>query len=123
MSHMHVIGHHDGWLCVVYQSPSYMEPDLIRLWWPVCRMTEADMKDSALEIGAPVTDGGIDQPFYVDRGAGFGSLLSLPLKDGGTTKPIKSESVPIPAPKTKCETRYERGRWEKYLKAKGWVAA
>ena len=30
---------------------------------------------------------------------------------------------PIPPPKTKLETRYKDGRWQKYLKVKGWVPA
>lgn len=33
------------------------------------------------------------------------------------------EQEPIPPPKTRVETRYRYGRWEKYLKSKGWVPA
>lgn len=33
------------------------------------------------------------------------------------------EFKPYPAPKTKLETRYHRGRWEKLHSKRGWIAA
>ena len=38
---------------------------------------------------------------------------------------VKVENVPIPCPKVRAgiETRYYRGEWQKYLKAKGWITA
>jgi len=31
------------------------------------------------------------------------------------------EQIAVPRPKSRVELRWHRGRWEKYLKAKGWV--
>lgn len=43
----------------------------------------------------------------------------------GNTKAVRVETAPIPRPKVRkgIEVRFTRGRWEKYLKTKGWVAA
>lgn len=47
--------------------------------------------------------------------------VDILLVDGGKTKSIFQEEVPIPKPKTRVKTRYKNGRWEKLLKARGWV--
>ena len=51
--------------------------------------------------------------------------LVVRLKDDGRTQAVKQETEDIPCPKVRAgiETRFRNGRWEKWLKAKGWVPA
>jgi hypothetical protein len=53
---------------------------------------------------------------------GNGNYLDGGLVDGGQTKSIKTETIDVPRPKCRVETRWRDGRWEKLLR-KGWVAA
>lgn len=43
----------------------------------------------------------------------------------GTSKPdfMETEDIPKPRVRRGVEVQYRNGRWEKYLKTKGWVAA
>jgi hypothetical protein len=55
----------------------------------------------------------------------YGNARIIELPDGGATKCIKQEIVPIPCPKVRkgIATRWANSRWEKYLQAFGWIAA
>lgn len=53
------------------------------------------------------------------RFKGIGFPLDLCLANGGKTLPVHSEKIPIPAPKTKLETRWHNERWERLTK-NGW---
>ena len=72
----------------------------------------------------------------IDRAAtSAGGFVSCYLGDGayfrarmpllGQTPALSITETPIPRPKVRVgvETRYRDGRWEKLLKARGWVAA
>ena len=47
------------------------------------------------------------------------------LQNGNQTKPIETLREPLLCPRVRkdIKTRYRAGRWEKYLKAAGWVSA
>lgn len=48
---------------------------------------------------------------------------SVTLLNGGQTTAIHRSAEPIPRPATRARTRYQRGRWEKYVSGKGWTPA
>lgn len=103
----------DGWLCVLEAEPLWTEPTLRRTWWPVgIRTTEFVYAWGKECLGRKVIEGKPGD-YYGD------GHLKFSLKDGGSTKPMKVEQVPIPPPKTKKQTRWYNGRWQKYL-ASGW---
>ena len=49
--------------------------------------------------------------------------IRISLAELGKTQSIGGETVEIPRPKTRVECRWNNGRWEKYLKSRGWVSA
>jgi len=104
-----------GWLCVCNASRSYNEPELVLQHWPFTERTFERRLDMDL-VGLEVAYRGNGVFHGRDRNA------VIVLLDGGQTKPVKTERVPIPRPKTPLECRYERGRWEKRT-VKGWVPA
>lgn len=119
----YVIGYHDGWLCVIYSDTEWSNPIRVRHWWPSVRMSVNEMRDRGFEIGKPLETRSVGNgSFYFSRGLGMG-FEDIRLRDGGKTKPIHTEREEIPPPKTRVETRYRNGGWEKYLKSKGWVTA
>jgi hypothetical protein len=66
-----------------------------------------------------------DGLYTVETGrAMYAAGHTLRLPSGGQTKCVKQEVLPIAPPKVRkgIELRW-RGRWEKYLKTKGWVVA
>lgn len=98
----------------------YNEPVLLASYWPVVAYSRADHAE--LIGSACYRENG---PCYSCKVPGCGFVRRLPLARGGNTTPIACDYEPIPAPKTKAgtETRYRCGRWEKYTKTRGWVAA
>lgn len=125
---MATLGWFERQLCVVENDVRSGEPVTVELWWPVAEMSEAQAADY---VGKHVIGGGSPDYCYriCDPSHPFGPLshLRFPLRDGGQTKAIRVIERPIPCPKVRkgVETRWDRyrGRWEKYLKASGWVAA
>jgi hypothetical protein len=121
-SERYVIDWRDGWLCIRFEGSEFFTPTLTIHWWPVRREARADVERF---IGLTPARGhagffSVADPWYPG-----GRRVDLTLKDGGSTQPIATESRPLPCPKVRAgiETRYEAGRWRKYLKAKGWVDA
>lgn len=55
----------------------------------------------------------------------FSGWARIQLTQLGQTESIKTDVLPIDPPKVRkgTETRWNRGRWEKYLKSRGWVPA
>lgn len=64
---------------------------------------------------------------YSPRGKPYGYAPTFGLINGGKTLPDKRwyEEVPIPCPKVRkgIDTQWRNGKWEKYLKTRGWVLA
>jgi hypothetical protein len=113
-----------GWLCVKYTDSHYIKPEMTVLYWPIMHGYRPDFQETFPELDTDAELHGDRGAYTFYRGLGHYSPI-LTLKDGGKTKPIKSETFPIPCPKVRkgIETRFERGYWQKYLKSEGWVAA
>jgi hypothetical protein len=117
-----------GWLCVRNADSSYSEPFQYVHYWPIAHGGIKDFEETFPELNTDAqlhgdcSFGSGGYSFY--RGIGAYSPV-LRLIDGGQTKAVKFEKVAIPCPRVRggIETRYWNGRWEKYLKAQGWVAA
>ena len=105
--------------CVAYSDTRYSEPVRVTHHWPIlCQdlFDDADIGKDARSIGAG--------SYTAQAGSGpFTGWKDARLRDGGQTKPIRTDEAPIPRPKTRVETRYQGGRWQKLLKARGWVSA
>jgi hypothetical protein len=107
-------------LAVEYQATIYNEPKVIRNVWPLgyyrFRGMSAISIEDAIGREATIQDG------RVSVYCGNGNYLDGGLVDGGQTKSIKTETIDVPRPKCRVETRWRDGRWEKLMR-KGWVAA
>lgn len=109
---------HAGQLCILYEYTLTDSPEIARSFYSIGTSTRAFVADYGTEkIGSPMTRRG--DGLFEDRDG-----LSYRLIDGGRTKPIHFDRVPVPVPKVRpgIELRWRDG-WEKYLKTKGWVAA
>jgi hypothetical protein len=118
------LGQHSGKLCVIASEPSWTEPVMVHLYWPICNETLAQWREY---LGCQLDHGWSDAPFYlsaserIDRW-GFIRRVPFVLTNGGSTKPIHVEQTPIPKPRTRCETWWHQGGWFKRT-AKGIVKA
>jgi hypothetical protein len=109
------IEHINGVPHVRFEDVCTFEPTRMIRWWPL---------PSARDL---VEDG--DRVEYLGNGVerirgNWGPCLSYRdffLPQGGDTKAARTQAVPIPPPKTKLETRWNNGRWER-LTARGWRA-
>lgn len=118
-----VVSLRDGWLCVEEDAVDSSQPQLVRYWWPVRRYV-AHFDEHLL--GLPAESGSWCGRWVAREGTGLCSrYYDLELPEGGKTKCLHYEIVPVPCPKVRrgLETRWRRGRWEKCLKREGWVPA
>ena len=107
----------NGWLCVVYTNTLFTEPKLIRYYWPVMMMTEQGARDRAISLGDSITDH--HDGLYIDRNGG-----RYRLKDGNSTKPIKTEELPYPFPLSLSgnkTARWHNGGWEYHTPRSKWI--
>ena len=115
----------NGRLCILEQESDAFEPVMRSCVWPttehVSRLPE---EYDRVEITKQGGSGyGYNLYFYRKDSCFNFCNFAVYLPEGGKTTALRVETEPIPTPKTKLETRYRDGRWQKYLKAKGWVAA
>jgi hypothetical protein len=110
---------HGGKLAFESTSPMLNEPKLVRHVWELATAATSGMCWRAPEdsIGKPATI----QDGRVSCYLGQGCYLSGTLADGGATRAIIVETIPIPCPKVRAgiETRWHNGQWQKLLKT-GW---
>jgi hypothetical protein len=104
-----------------YLDPHYSEPTIIRQVWPIVALSTRGMTYCRIEeaIGKPasLTDGRVS--CYLGQGNYVGGALP----ELGATKSIIMEETPAPRPKCRSELRWQNGRWQKYSKRQGWIAA
>jgi hypothetical protein len=114
---------HDDVYCVAYADSLYSEPIFVTHYWPIGEPAQSALCDDY--IGAQAWDAGLGAYYAKQRDAKpfCGVSIYCPLRDGGQTQPIHTTKKTLPAPKTRCKTKYWHGCWYKFLKAKGWVAA
>ena len=102
-----------GWLCIVYTDSLWSKPEEVSHWWPCWPATQREAQEN---WGAPceAQDGGSGLGVFnlpsLFPGA-YGAGRSVRLKDGESTQPIRTDTKPLPPPKTRVETRYRNGRW------------
>jgi len=117
----------NGILCVQYRSTDYREPFINVSNFPTGIHTNGFMRNfnitslDQLEIVYQLSHGIYE---FCIKDNLCGPKWKIQLKDGGTTKGIGFEKIPIICPKvrTGVKTRYngDKGYWEKELKYK-WV--
>lgn len=92
----------------------FAEPVEVVRYWPLPAATgRVDEGDETFYQG--------DGYVLVTNSRWGGRNYALP--NGGQTEAVKVEEFPVPEPKTRLETRWKDGRWEKLTKRSGWVAA
>lgn len=106
-----------GTLAIVSDYPDSEQPVIHRSWWRISNGWRRD--ECEAWIGQEV------QRVSPGRYTWYGGMspTTFRLERGGETIAFKNEQIPVPKPKTRVETRWNWGRWEKYLKNKGWVPA
>ena len=102
--------------CVKWDCVHYDKPEKTSVHWPI-GMNKHLCVDL---IGNEVWSCG--NGMYKVRRAPF-YYIQFALVDYGKTQSIGGETVEILRPKTRVECRWKDGRWEKNLKARGWVSA
>lgn len=112
----YTLGAHNGQLCVVWHTRDWKEPLVRKLYWPIGNQSLSDWESY---LGNPMDDcrdiygnfclrnSPLVPPFSMAR------QVSFRLIDGPQTKPIHSESEPIPKPLSRCECWYSAGQWHK----------
>lgn len=115
----------NGKLYVLYQSAHDSEPKITYMWWLVDKTVGNPYHCDRPEPGDIATyqsDGRTWQTRRPDTHASSGSVIC---QGDGNTKAEFVETVSAPDPKVRAniETRWYHGRWEKYSKVKGWIAA
>ena len=110
----------NGWLCVRSEMRMTDTPETAVSWYPIVKAYPSEFVDIVGEPAHYQGDG-----LYQGKYRGIGYISRFALTDGGQTKPIAHEIVPIPQPKVRkgIDVRYRHERWEKYLKSEGWVSA
>lgn len=115
------IDYRDGWLCLKYVSPKFDVPELMTEWWGIERVFPGDRETLDL-TGAYAAMSGRTVSFRMGTGpsAAWARDRVVPNQPA-----VAVEVVPLPCPRVRkgIETRYRRGRWEKYLQTRGWVPA
>ena len=118
---MTTLAYRNGHLCIRYQDTRSDIPEITVLYWPILRTIEAEYAEHYGKTAHDENDG----IYSVQAGSGpFSGWIRFRLTEGGQTKPIAQDAVPIPKPKVRkgIEVRYRYGRWEKLLKT-GWTTA
>lgn len=112
-----------GFLCIRDTSNHYDHPIRQQVYWPASgRAYIGDV----LNLYPDLANG----PLPLER-RGSGRFIyrrgiierEIHIYGGNQTAALAVDEERIPQPKTRTETRYRAGRWEKYLKTQGWVIA
>lgn len=106
-----------GTLCIRDDWDLTDRPVIFRSWWRI--RNNVRRSDCEAWIGQAVDRTG--PGLYTWYGGAH--PLTFRLENGGSTVAFRSEEIPIPPPPARVEVRWNWGRWEKFLKSKGWVAA
>jgi len=109
--------HEDGYIYIVDEIVMMDKPEKSVSWWPLGWRAYQYKRDYGEDR--------IGQKMYPSSNRGNGKYmgedgLMYTLVNGGQTVATYTETVAIPAPKTKLDTRWSNGRWYKRM-SKGWV--
>ena len=106
-----------GWFCIRDGWAMQDKPVRIIQYWPL-EEGSRDRFEGLIGI-TNIIYNRIAYSYSIRTGDHKWETFRLP--DGGRTTSLKVEEEDIPPPKTRVETRYYFGHWERYLKNKGWV--
>ena len=97
------------------EFPDYEKPFMIIVYYSFGVRARSHRQHVGKRVRQSLSGGGL---YHDDNG------LAFRLEHGGQTVPDKryTEEEPIPRPKTRLETKYRYGQWEKLTK-KGWKPA
>lgn len=113
----------EGKLCVLYETTLYSAPEMTRLWWLVENIHSNVYHCTRPDVGdlAEYRGDGAWSTRRPDTHASSGSVST----GDGRREAIHKETHAVPPPKVRAgiETRWHEGRWQKYLKSKGWIDA
>jgi hypothetical protein len=109
----------DGW-SVEHRYTAQDTPELITVAWRITgtSRTGAVAFAPALADGLEVSSGSGEGDRWSAYASG-GSLVVVTEHEGT----IRRDPLPCPRVRAGVETRYRSGRWEKWTKRAGWVAA
>ena|SRR3990167_693438 len=113
--------YYKGWLTIREEENDSNDPVRRITFWPVSQCSETWLQEmDFLDKEATYQGGGT----YSVRIAPY-TYRTCALAEYGNTRALAIETEPIPAPKVRkgLEVRYRDGRWQKYLKSEGWIAA
>lgn len=106
---------------IEYQYPATAEPVWIGVRWTIVDSRRTGPFAPALTIGTEVryANDPIDRVLW--QAYAQGDYLKVWTERDGT--PMDAEPIPCPKVRKGIDTRYYCGRWEKYSKREGWIAA
>lgn len=110
----------DGWLFVRHVYRADLDPRSDIYWWPTdCRASTFISNYGRELLGCPLIDCG-SGIYRIDQ-----TRIRVHLTNGGRTQAtlVEHEEVPVPKVRKGIQLRWNRGRWEKYLKRGGWTTA
>ena len=109
---------YDGWVCVTHTSSRQSEPVMDTVYWPTSTRSQEFKADYGDIFGEVLQQDRLGDGLFWFRS------LRVQLRDGGSTKPIHTQTLNWDCPKVRksTETEYRNGRWYKLLK-RGWVEA
>jgi hypothetical protein len=114
-----------GWLCVKERYARSSEPIVDIHYWPVAQGYRPDLAYRLVCLDTDQELRKIESGIF-EAPNGALTPLRIYLKDGGSTRAIKTEHEPVPCPKVRkgMNTRWNewKGCWEKELKS-GWTMA
>ena len=114
----------EGW--AVVRSPMTLsdKPEEIVNYYPTGMRVKDLIENYGIPVPADLEYSTMGRYAVMTGRPMYGQARIIALPQLGQTRCIKQEIIPIPGPKVRkgIEVRW-RGRWEKYLKAEGWVIA
>ena len=101
------------------------KPEEIVNYYPTGMRTKSLIEDFGIPVPADLEYSRMGEYAVMTGRAMYSRARIIALPELGQTKCIKQEVIPIPCPKVRkgVETRWNNGRWQKYLKSEGWVTA
>lgn len=114
----YTIAYLHGYVCLASSESCAETPTQCTTYWPFFMIPEKDIEDYK-GLDAVGGHAGI----YTVRVHGTGLARHLQLRDGAHTRPLAVVCIPIPCPPVRAgiPVRWMNGRWEKQLKAQGWI--
>jgi hypothetical protein len=115
----------EGWAMVRSPMVYSDKPEEIVNYYPTDIRTKQMTDDFGIPVPAELEYSSMGKYAVLTGRPMYGTPRYIALPQLGQTQCTKQEVIPIPAPKVRkgIEVRWYNGKWQKYLKSSGWVAA